>query len=117
MKILSPQIHGIIDYVSVVGLALAPTMFGLVGAAAFLAYALAGIHLLMTVLTNFPLGVIKVVPLKLHGFVEIVVAIALLAAPWALMSVVDLGMNGRYFFTAFGAVLLAVWATTRYETA
>lgn len=114
MKILTPKIHGVLDYVSVVGLALAPTLFGLQGVSAMLAYALAGIHLLMTLLTAFPLGVIKIVPLKLHGLVEIVVGVSLVALPWALARVVDLGSNGRMFYSGFGAVLILVWLVTDY---
>lgn len=114
MKILAPKLHGIIDYVSVAGLLLAPTIFGLQGIAATVAYLLAGIHLVMTVLTDFPLGAVKLVPLKLHGLVEIVVGVSLLVLPWALASMVELGANGRYFYSAFGAVLIAVWAVTDY---
>ncbi|HEX4383336.1 MAG TPA: hypothetical protein VH083_10315 [Myxococcales bacterium] len=117
MKILAPKLHGIIDYVSVAGLLLAPTIFGLQGIAATFAYLLAGIHLLMTVLTDFPLGAVKLVPLKLHGLVEIVVGVSLLVLPWALASMVELGANGRYFYSAFGAVLIVVWAVTDYAAA
>jgi hypothetical protein len=114
MKLLSPKLHGIIDYVSVDGLVLAPTLFGLTGVGAGLAYVLAGVHLTMTLLTAFPLGLIKLVPLRLHGTVEIVVGISLLVAPWALATVLDLGGNGRLFYSAFGAVLIGVWFVTDY---
>jgi hypothetical protein len=115
MKLLSPKIHGVIDYLSVGGLVLAPSVLGLTGPGATLAYALAGIHLTMTVLTAFPLGLIKLVPLRLHGIVEIVVGISLLVAPWALATTLDLGGNGRLFYSAFGAVLIAVWFLTDYD--
>jgi hypothetical protein len=107
-------VHGVIDYVSVVGLLLAPTLFGLAGPAAILAYALAGIHLTMTVLTAFPAGLVKLVPLKLHGMVEIVVGLSLVVLPWVLGGVADLGSVGRLFYTGFGAVLIAVWFVTDY---
>src|SRR4029077_8283671 len=81
MKVLNPQIHGIIDYVSVLALALAPTLFGLQGISAMLAYALAVIHLIMTALTAFPLGLIRLIPLKLHGLVELIVGVSLLVLP------------------------------------
>ena len=114
MKLLSPKLHGIIDYVSVGGLVLAPTLFGLNGTAATLAYALAGIHLTMTLLTAFPLGLIKLVPLRLHGVVEIVVGLSLVVVPWVVATTLELGAAGRAFYTAFGAVLIAVWLTTDY---
>ena len=117
MKVLAPRIHGIIDYASVVALALAPTLLGLQGASMQLAYALAVIHLVLTLLTDFPLGMAKVVPLRLHGWVEIVVGIALLVLPWVVAGTVDLGNVGRIFYCAFGAVLIAVWFLTDYGSA
>ena len=116
MKVLNPQIHGLIDYISVVGLALAPTLFGLQGISAILAYALAVIHLIMTVLTAFPLGLIKLIPLKLHGLVEIIVGASLVALPWAFAGALDFGSVGRIFYTGFGAVLIAVWLLSDYGT-
>ena len=115
MKILSAKLHGIIDYVSVVGLLLAPTLFGLQGIAATFAYALAGIHLALTLITKFPLGVVKIVPLPLHGIVEIVVGVALAVLPWLLKGTVDLGDTGRMFYSAFGVVLIIVFAVTKYD--
>jgi hypothetical protein len=114
MKLLSPKVHGVIDYVSVILLAVSPSLFGLAGVAALVAYALAVIHLLMTVLTDFPLGMVRLVPLRLHGLVEIVVGIALVSLPWLLTRVVALGDRGRIFYTVFGAVLIAVFVATDY---
>lgn len=114
MKLLSPKIHGLVDYVSVVLLALSPSLFGLAGPAALLAYALAAIHLLLTVLTDFPLGLVKLVPFRLHGLVEIVVGVSLVALPWLLARAVNLGDRGRIFYTAFGVVLIAVFTVTDY---
>ena len=73
MKIISPRMHGYLDYVTVVAFLLAPTLIGLTGLPAMLAYLLAGVHLLMTLLTEFPLGIVKLIPLPLHGWVERVV--------------------------------------------
>jgi hypothetical protein len=114
MRILSPKIHGVIDYVTVLGLVLAAALFGHGGISTMLAYALAGIHLVMTVLTAFPLGLIKVIPFKVHGMVELVVGIALVVLPWVLSGTVEFSPNGRMFFSAFGAVLIVVWLTTDY---
>jgi hypothetical protein len=114
MKLLSRKLHGIIDYVSVVLLALAPSLLGLTGLAALLAYVLATVHLAMTLLTAFPLGLAKIVPLRLHGAVEIVVGLSLAILPWALARAVDLGDRGRLFYSAFGVVLCVVFALTDY---
>ncbi|HWH40470.1 MAG TPA: hypothetical protein VNU21_11570 [Usitatibacter sp.] len=114
MNVLSPRIHAALDYLSVLVLVLAPTLFGLNDVAATGAYALAAIHLALTLLTDFPGGVMKVVPLRVHGAVEIVVGVLLVLAPLVIPAATDLGMSGRIFFIGFGAVLVVVWAITDY---
>ena len=45
---------------------------------------MAAIHLTMTLLTAFPLGVAKVIPVKLHKLIETIVGPVLIAVPWIL---------------------------------
>jgi hypothetical protein len=63
MKPIPIALHGIIDYAAVVIFAAAPTALGLHEGPALLSYALAAVHLLMTLLTDFPAGVVRIVPL------------------------------------------------------
>jgi len=109
-RLLSPRAHGVVDYVAVALFALAPALLGLGGLAATLSYVLAAIHLLMTVGTAFPLGVVGVVPFRLHGMVELGVGAVLV-----LGGLVAFGGTARWFFVAMGAVILAVWAATDYD--
>lgn len=115
MKILSPRIYGYLDYAVVVWFLAAPTLFGLTGIAANISYALAIIHLGLTVLTAFPLGVIKVIPLQSHGVIEFVVSFALIVLPWVLefASVA----SARNFYIASGIGIFIVWLITRYQNA
>ena len=108
--LLSPRVHGVLDYVTVAVFALAPALLGLDGLAATASYALAAIHLAMTLATAFPLGVVSAVPFRLHGTVELVVGVALVALGLALFD-----GAGQAFFIAMGAVILAVWAATDYD--
>jgi len=114
VNVLSPRIHAALDYLSVLVLVLAPTLFGLNGVAATGAYALAAIHLALTLLTDFPGGVMKVVPLHLHGMVEIAVGVLLVLGTLVIPAATALGMSGRIFFIGFGAGLVVVWAITDY---
>lgn len=70
MNTITPRVHGYLDYVTVVVFLLAPTLIGLTGIPAMLAYALAGIHLAMTLGTDFPLGIVKLIPIPIHGWIE-----------------------------------------------
>ena len=84
MKLFNSKTHGIIDYLVVIFLALSPTLFHLSPFVSTITYALAGIHFALTILTDFPYGVIRVIPYKIHGLVEFLVSILLFALPWIL---------------------------------
>lgn len=115
MKILNARTHGILDYVVVVVLALAPLVLGFTGWQAAASYALAAAHLLMTLATDFPMGAKRLIPFRTHGLIELVVAVALIVLPWVL------GDPARgpvhYFAVGLGVVLLIVRLVTDYETA
>src|SRR5207237_7283516 len=66
--------HGIIDYAMVIFLIIGPRLIGFNGKQATFCYILAAVHLALTVLTRFPLGVLKVVGFPLHGVVEFLAA-------------------------------------------
>jgi hypothetical protein len=109
--IISPSIHRVLDFVVVLLFAAAPTLFQLHGNTMYLAYALAVIHLVMTLLTHFPGRTGGSVPFHVHGIVELVVGVALVALPlvrhWTY--------GARTFYLCVGALILVVWALTRYR--
>ena len=111
MKPISPTVHGAIDYLAVVIFAGAPAVIGLSGWPAALSYALAGIHLLMTLLTDFPAGVIKVIPIVLHQWVERIVGPVLV-----ILALVSMTEAARAFFVAMGVIIFAVERLTAYRS-
>ena len=111
MKPISPTVHGAIDYLAVVIFAAAPAVIGLSGWPAALSYALAGIHLLMTLLTDFPAGVIKVIPIVLHQWVERIVGPVLV-----ILALVSMTEAARAFFVAMGIIIFAVERLTAYRS-
>jgi hypothetical protein len=111
MKPISLTVHGVIDYLAVVILAVAPAVIGLSGWPAALSYALAGIHLLMTLLTDFPAGVIKVIPIALHQWVERIVGPVLI-----ILAFVSMTEAARAFFVAMGIIIFAVERLTAYRS-
>jgi hypothetical protein len=111
MKVISDKAHGILDYLTVAIFALAPSVLDLMGFAALVSYALAAIHLVMTLLTNMPLGVLKIMPMRLHALVEMLVGPVLVLA--ALVFPTILG-DKREFFLVMGLVILAVWLLSSY---
>ncbi len=112
MRILNPRIHGVIDLAAVAAFALGPLLFGLGGTPAAISYALAIVHLLMTLLTRFPMGYWKRIPLVVHGIVELVVGIFLLILP--TIAGYAPGSPARRFYMIMGAFIVVVWALTAY---
>lgn len=111
MKILSPKMHGILDYAVVLVFLAAPALLGMTGIAAVLSYVLAGVHLALTLLTDFPMGVVRLIPLTIHGWIELLVGPALIAAPWPL----GFAAHARVFYVAAGVAILVVWRATDYR--
>ena len=112
MKVISDTAHGILDYLTVAIFALAPSILGLTGFAALVSYALAAIHLVMTLLTNMPLGVFKIIPIRLHALVEILVGPVLVVAALVLPTILG---DKREFFLVMGLVILVVWLLSSYS--
>lgn len=106
-SILSPRGHGVLDYVTVALFALAPTVLGLTGLAATLSYGLAVVHLAMTLLTAFPMGVVRRVSFPTHGAVELAVGSALVLAGSFLFE-----GTARTFYLMMGVVILLVYLLT-----
>jgi hypothetical protein len=112
-KPISARVHGVLDYATVAAFLNAPMVFGFSGStAATILYWLSGIHLLMTGCTDFPLGVFKWIPFKIHGAIELVAGLSILVAPWVFgFSNVSAARN---FFVAMAMIIFAVVALTDY---
>jgi hypothetical protein len=111
-KPISARVHGILDYATVAAFLNAPMVLGFHGTPAAIVYWLAGIHLLMTGFTDFPLGVFKIIPFKLHGVIDLVAGVFLLVAPWVFGFGNDYA--ARNFFVAIAVITFVVVALTDY---
>jgi hypothetical protein len=112
MKIISPKIHGIIDYLVVAFLLASPSIFGFMGHVAMFTYALAGVHLLLTILTNYSAGIVKIIPLPVHGLIEFIVGLLLIIMAFTLL---NNHPEVKHFYTVLGAAILVVFLITDYK--
>jgi hypothetical protein len=112
-RAISPMFHGVIDYLMVIILAIGPGVAGFHGKQQLFCYVLAAVHFLLTVVTRFPLGAVKVVALPMHGAIELLVGILLVILPW--LANFSAGVNSRNFFVCIGALILIIWAMTDYR--
>jgi hypothetical protein len=105
--------HGIIDYLMVIILAIGPGVAGFSGKQAIFCYVLAAVHFLLTVLTRFPLGAVKIIGFPLHGVIEALVSILLILLPW--MANFFRGVHSRNFFIAIGVLIGVIALLTNYR--
>ncbi len=111
---LNSKIHGVIDYVVVIFLWLSPTLFGLPKATSLFNYVLGGIHFLLTLTTNFELGLIKRIPLKIHGLIELIVSLVLVVVALFLGSLE--GDASKRFYLFFASAIFITWILTDYHS-
>ena len=113
MKVISPRIHGYFDFLTVFIFLLAPTLLGLGQLSATLAYSLAVVHLIVTLASDFPFGVVKLIPFTVHGWIERMVGPLLVAMPFILnFSDEEVARN---FYIAIGIVIIVIGMLTDYR--
>jgi hypothetical protein len=112
MKIISPKVHAILDYAVVLLLFCAPFVFNFGTAITIFTLALAFIHLFMTLITDFPGGLIALLGLRVHGLVELAVSVLLMI--FALVADLEQAIES-YFYIAFSATVFITWLFTDYN--
>ncbi len=115
-KPLNPTVHGWLDYIYAVFLLLAPGLFGFAGTgAATVFYLLGFLHAGLSLLTQYPLGLVKTIPFTVHAGIEFATAVILVGAPW-LFGFAALEM-ARNIAVLSGVALMGVWLFTDYRAA
>lgn len=114
MKLFTSTVHGYLDYITVAFFFLAPTVFMLSPAASTAAYVLAGVHLALTLITKFKLGLLDLVPINVHGTIELIVSLVLVGGPWIINGIFVYA--DKLFFSIAGGAIFVVWLITEYST-
>ena len=112
MKLIHGGVHRGIDFATVVILVLTPLVAHLGGLIAVVLILLAIVHLILTLATRFTPGGSGAVSLWTHGIVELVVAVALVAAPFVFGF--GPGTPARRAYVFLGALIFLVWLLTDY---
>jgi hypothetical protein len=110
MNLLSPRAHGYVDYAIVALLVIAPLSLGFDVTPAVVCYMTALAHVIVSLLTDYPLGASRQIPFPVHGAIELSFGAVLVAAPW----VFRFSQAPARSFSIFSgiSVLLLVLATT-----
>ena len=108
---IPPQVHGILDYPLAAVLIAGPLVLDFdYKAATVIALVFGGGAAILAVGTNWATGIVKVIPPLLHGYVDVIVTVALIVLPFAV------GFSYRtnallFYILVGGAGLLATLAT------
>ena len=105
--------HGILDYAIAILLIIGPSVAGFGGVKATWAYIFGGLLFVMALVTRYPLGLVKVVGLALHGFVELLLIACVIAAPW--FGSFTSGVTSPRFYWMMGLLMLVLWALTDFR--
>ena len=112
MNLLSPKVHGYIDYLADVVLLLSPTIFDLSPLPSNILYTLGTAHLVMNLVTSYPLGVVRWMRFSTHGAIEVWLSLALVLLPWVAGFTGD--VTARNVFVVAGIGLFLIWTGTNY---
>jgi hypothetical protein len=110
---ITPLAHGLIDYTTVATVAAAPRALGLSKRAATTCYALAGAYAALSMLTDYPLAVRRLVPFKAHGVSEGAIGAFLPLVPYALGF--DSDTRGRNLLFGLAGLTAVVAALTDWN--
>jgi hypothetical protein len=113
MRFMSTFLHGIGDYLGGIVLVLSPYIFGFAngGVAQWLPMALGAVVLVYTMFTRFELGVIKIMPVRVHLALDGLGGLLLAVSPWLF------GFAGVVFLPhlIFGLLEIGASLTTKLE--
>lgn len=110
MNLLPASFHRSLDMLAIIVFLAAPILLGLSGVPAMLSYALAAIHLIVTLATKFPDTGHRILSLRMHGGIELAVGVILIALPW----VAGWDSTSRNYYVTVGVVLLILWSISNY---
>lgn len=84
MKAISRRFHAILDYGSVIILLLAPFLFNFVDVptAKMIVIVAAAFVLLLSFMTKYEGGLVKIIPMRMHLAADIALGLFLIASPW-----------------------------------
>ena len=113
--LIGPRLHGWLDDLVVLTYLGGAWLLGLHGAARAIAVAGAATHFLLTRLTDYPQGTIKLIPFRKHAFIELAEGVAVLVATLLLTSAAPLGQ--RLFLALMGASQFVAFGFSDYRAA
>lgn len=86
MKLIDTRTHGYLDYIVGIFLMIAPFIFHLdrTSPEGLVFYVLGAMAIVYSLFTNYELSLFRLIPMKVHLFLDVLSGIFLAASPWLL---------------------------------
>jgi hypothetical protein len=91
---------------------MSPILWGMTGEPRMILWSLCAIHLLVVATSKYSYGMVKILPMQVHGFIELLVGISFPFLPTVFNFTNK--PNEVHFFTGAGFLLLVFWFLTDY---
>jgi hypothetical protein len=114
VRLLPAWVHAIADYAVALSLIVVALVVGGPGKAVTAGVVVGAVVLVVSLLTRYPLGVIKVLPFKVHSAGDYLAAALLVAAPFAL-GFTRSARGLTMFYIGAGVAVLLVSLVTNYQ--
>ena len=110
-----PQVHGVLDYPLAAVLIAGPLVLDFdYTAATVIALTFGGVAVVLAVATNWPTGIVKIIPPLVHGYVDTVALVAMILLPFAVGF--SYRTNALLFYVIVGGLGLIATLATRFES-
>src|SRR4051794_39889571 len=112
---ITPRMHGMLDYPVGIVLVAAPWIFGFSdvgGAAVAVPIVIGALVLGQSLITNYPLSIARLLPLRAHLMMDVLAGIVLAASPW-IFGFSDRGTNAWLPHLLVGLGLIGSGLMTR----
>ncbi|QXV66039.1 hypothetical protein INP83_02785 [Mucilaginibacter sp. 21P] len=109
MKLISPKLHGIIDYMLIIFLFMSPVAFSMTSETSAQVYTLAVVQMLLTIVTNYSFGMFRAIPLKVHGIIELLLCVGMVVAAFTIFKY-DERARGYYLGLAIFWFIVVVFS-------
>ncbi|EYB68461.1 hypothetical protein DEIPH_ctg023orf0056 [Deinococcus phoenicis] len=110
MKLVTPRVHGFIDYVACAAMLAAPSLLNLKGGARTASSLFVASYLGVSALTDYPPALRRLIPFPVHGRVELASVPALL-----LVAACQKGTRERAYFLGLAGTVLTVYTLTDWQ--
>jgi hypothetical protein len=108
------RLHGLLDDLVVLTYLLGAVALHLQGVARTVALAGAAAHFVLTRFTNYPEGTVKVIPFRVHAFIELAEGLAVVAATVELRG--SAPASARLFLLLLGLSQFVAFSLSDYRT-